>query len=193
MMRYSTRIHIGTMVVIFSIGVILGANGVASAQSVCSEDIAKFCKDNQANKADMMYCLESHENELSASCKKHITKISDMREKAKEYPPVCKDDVSRLCKNVLPGKGDILKCLKEHENVLSAPCKEHTIDASERAEKAKIFHEACGGDAAKLCRDSRFKRLGVVKCLEQNADKLSDSCKELIEKEKKDKEGEKRQ
>ena len=85
-MRYSTRIQIGIMVVIFSIGVILGTNGLASAQSACSEDKAKLCKDNQANKADMLYCLESHENELSASCKKHIAKISDMREKAKEYP-----------------------------------------------------------------------------------------------------------
>src|ERR1700690_1098067 len=192
-MSYWTRIHIGIIVVIFSIGIIIGTNTVASAQSACSENIVNFCKGNQANKADISYCLESHEKELSPSCKKHITGISDMREKAKEYPPVCKDDVSKLCKDVLPGQGNILKCLKEHETVLSAPCKEHAIDASKRSEKATIFHEACGGDAAKFCSDSRFKRLGVVKCLEQNSDKLSDSCKELMEKEQKDKEVEKKQ
>lgn len=193
MMSYPTKTHIGIMVVIFSIGVFLGTNTVASSQSACSEDIVKLCKDNQANKADVSYCLKLHEKELSNSCKKHITGISDMREKTKEYPPVCKNDVSKLCKDVLPGKGNILKCLKEHENVLSAPCKEHSIDVSKRAEKATIFHEACGGDAAKICRDSRFRRLGVVKCLEQNSDKLSDSCKELMQKEHKDKEGEKKQ
>ncbi len=58
MMSYSTRTHIGIIAVIFSIGVFLGTNTVASAQSACSEDIVKFCKDNKANKADVSYCLE---------------------------------------------------------------------------------------------------------------------------------------
>ncbi len=193
-MGYYDRIHIDVViVVIVCIGLMFSPVATAADQTACSQDIVKFCKNNRESKADILYCLKAHENELSTSCKEHITKTSDMRERAIEYPPVCKDDVSKLCKDVKPDKGAIANCLKEHENALSASCKEHTIDAAERVEKAKKFHDACKGDSSKLCGDNRSRRLGVVKCLEENENKLSASCKDMIEKEKKDKEGKKRE
>jgi hypothetical protein len=194
LMGYYDRIYIDVaIVVILCIGLMFSPIATAADQTACSQDIGKFCKNNGGSKADILYCLKAHENELSAPCKEHITKTADMREMAKEYPPVCKDDISKLCKDIKPGKGAIANCLTEHVNALSASCKEHTIDAAERVEKAKKFHEACKGDSAKFCWDNRSRRLGVVKCLEENENKLSTSCKGLIEKEKKDKEGRKRE
>ena len=34
----------------------------------------------------------------------------------------CKADIEKLCKDVQPGKGGLMKCLKEHETELSADC-----------------------------------------------------------------------
>jgi len=35
---------------------------------------------------------------------------------------LCKEDMARLCPGVPPGKGRILKCMKEHENEVSIGC-----------------------------------------------------------------------
>jgi hypothetical protein len=36
---------------------------------------------------------------------------------------LCEEDVSRFCGDIRPGEGRIVKCLKEHESVLSSDCK----------------------------------------------------------------------
>ena len=43
----------------------------------------------------------------------------------------CKADIEKFCKDVKPGGGAIMKCLKEHQAELSEPCK----DASTRAKR----------------------------------------------------------
>ncbi len=35
----------------------------------------------------------------------------------------CADDAAKFCKDVQPGDGHIMKCMKEHENELSPECK----------------------------------------------------------------------
>jgi Cysteine rich repeat len=34
----------------------------------------------------------------------------------------CKEDAARLCPGVEPGKGRLIKCMKEHENEVSIGC-----------------------------------------------------------------------
>jgi hypothetical protein len=34
----------------------------------------------------------------------------------------CKDDIEKFCRDVKPGQGRILKCMREHESELSADC-----------------------------------------------------------------------
>jgi hypothetical protein len=42
---------------------------------------------------------------------------------AQNAPGPCADDVAKFCKDVNPGGGAIIKCLKEHEAELSDECK----------------------------------------------------------------------
>ena len=48
----------------------------------------------------------------------------------------CKADMEKFCKDVKPGEGRIVKCMKEHEAELSEACKAHKPKAG-----AKEKHE----------------------------------------------------
>jgi len=53
-----------------------------------------------------------------------VRTIKKMKDKAKEVADACKGDAEKVCKDVKPGEGRILKCLKQHETELSPSCKE---------------------------------------------------------------------
>ncbi len=95
--------------------------GQGQGNGPCSEDMAKFCKDVQPGGGRIMKCMKEHENDLSPACKQHIAQV---KERVKEAKAACEDDVMRFCKDVKPGGGRIIRCLKDHENELSPDCKE---------------------------------------------------------------------
>ena len=43
-------------------------------------------------------------------------------EKVKECEKECKPDVEKICKDIKPGQGRIVRCLKQHQAELSADC-----------------------------------------------------------------------
>ena len=49
----------------------------------------------------------------------------------------CKGDDQRLCNNVSPGGGRIMKCFKEHESELSSQCKAALADAKAEHDKTQ--------------------------------------------------------
>ena len=87
----------------------------------CVADAEKLCKGVQPGEGRMARCMKEHEKELSSGCKENIGK---MKEKVKEVAEACKDDAAKVCKDVKPGEGRILRCLKQHEAELSPACKE---------------------------------------------------------------------
>jgi len=90
----------------------------------CAEDIAKLCKDVKPGEGAMAKCLKEHENELSPACKDHIQKMNERKHEGHDGRAVCKDDVVKFCKDMKPGGGSIMRCLKEHEAELSPACRE---------------------------------------------------------------------
>lgn len=88
----------------------------------CADDAAKLCKDVQKGGGRIAKCLKEHKDELSPACKENIAKA---REEIKEAKDACHDDVQKVCKDVQPGGGRIVQCLKQHEGELSPACKEH--------------------------------------------------------------------
>ncbi len=93
----------------------------AQERGPCAADIAKFCKDVQPGEGRIVKCLKEHENELSTACRE---RQQEVKAKGKGMQQACRGDVEQFCKDVQPGGGRIIKCLKEHEAQLSAGCKE---------------------------------------------------------------------
>lgn len=87
----------------------------------CADDATRLCKEVQPGQGRVAKCLKSHKDELSPACKEHIAMA---REKIKGAKDACKEDAQKLCKNIQPGGGRIVQCLKQHESELSHACKE---------------------------------------------------------------------
>lgn len=114
-----------------------GTHAWAARENPCSKDITKFCKDVKRGGGRIADCLKKHESDLSAACKDRVAKKEEKREKSRELSQACKDDTAKLCKDVKPGGGRILKCLKEHTSELSAQCKKDVDQAKKAQGKSK--------------------------------------------------------
>jgi hypothetical protein len=89
-------------------------------RGVCKADVEQFCKDVKPGQGRIWSCLKSHDAELSQACK---DRMDQMREKGKAFGMACREDAKKFCKDVRPGQGRIVSCLKNHQGDLSESCK----------------------------------------------------------------------
>jgi hypothetical protein len=85
----------------------------------CKADYEKFCKDVKPGQGRIEQCMKQHEGEFSTACKEHI---NVEKEREREFVNACKPDVEKFCKDIKPGQGRIIRCLKQHQAELSANC-----------------------------------------------------------------------
>lgn len=84
----------------------------------------------------------------------------------------CKADIDTLCKDTAEGRGKF-KCLRENEAKVSAGCKT-AMDAAKAQREA--VRSACKADRESLCKDAGEERGAGMKCLRENASKVSPDC-----------------
>lgn len=111
--------------------------------------------------------------------------------RAQEGARPCKADIEKFCKDVKPGEGRIIACLKEHEAELSADCKVKDMalkggkerkggeGKGEQAWKGEgrgmgPLGEACKADFEKFCKDAGHEKMG---CMKEHQKDLSEGCK----------------
>ncbi|MBI3546869.1 MAG: hypothetical protein HY081_09825 [Gammaproteobacteria bacterium] len=98
----------------------------AESSKACAEDIKKFCGDVKPGKGQMHHCMAQHESELSPACK---AEKQEMKAKAEKFHAACKGDVDKFCKDMKPGGGRMLSCLKRNQADLSDTCREQMQQA----------------------------------------------------------------
>jgi len=86
----------------------------------------------------------------------------------------CADDVAKFCKDVQPGGGRIVRCLKQHEYDLSPACRQH---AAEVKKKGQEFRAACEDDVLWLCKDIKLGGGRILNCLKQHEQELTPDCR----------------
>jgi len=97
----------------------LNLHAYAEESLVCSDDIEKYCKEIKPGGGRLLNCLKSHEAELSVSCR---GKINELQGIIKDCEQACSGDIALFCKDIQPGGGRIIKCLREHDKELSSSC-----------------------------------------------------------------------
>jgi hypothetical protein len=118
--KSAVRLFLFVIAALIASPVMAAPPAAGPGQGPCADDVAKFCKDVQPGGGRILHCMKEHENDLSPACKQHIAAV---KERVKEAQAACHDDVMRFCKDVKPGGGRIINCLKEHANELSPECK----------------------------------------------------------------------
>jgi hypothetical protein len=146
----------------------------ARAQDACKADAEKLCKGIVPGAGRIVACLKSHENELSPACKEKLAAEEARFEQVKE---ACQPDAEKFCKAIAPGGGRIAACLKAHESDLSPACQR--IFAMVEAAVREV-HEACNGDAEKLCQGIRPGGGRILACLKSHEAELSGACKAAL-------------
>jgi hypothetical protein len=115
----STRSALFIIVSLFCVVLYSGSPIYAEESLLCADDIEKYCREIKPGGGRIMNCLKAHETELSVSCR---GKIGELQGIIKDCEQACAGDIAQFCKEVQPGGGRIVKCLREHDKQLSPSC-----------------------------------------------------------------------
>ena len=96
----------------------------------------------------------------------------------------CEVELETFCSQVTPGQGRLLHCAAAHEDKLSGRCNYALFQAASAIEQiaAAIAHvaEQCMTDVQTLCSDVKEGDGRILMCLDEQADGVSDACKQAI-------------
>ncbi|HXH12138.1 MAG TPA: cysteine rich repeat-containing protein [Alphaproteobacteria bacterium] len=102
---------------------------------------------------------------------------------AGNHPPAlaqgnaCMEDVQKFCKDVPPGRGNVMKCLRAHQAELSPACQEQIQAAKAQAQEVS---QACQSDVQQFCQGVKPGRGAIAKCLRAHESELSAACKDEL-------------
>lgn len=118
-------IEIRKFVMIYSLTSLIGLAAftipaLAEGTDPCAADVQKFCSDIQPGNGRIVACLKAHENDLSGACKQQGEAL---KQKVQSFMAACQEDSDKYCKDVQPGAGRKIQCLKDNVASLSPDCK----------------------------------------------------------------------
>lgn len=152
----------------------------------CRADAERLCKGVEVGKGRLAQCLKEHEAQVSGECRAHMEKTHQaMQARMEEFNEACKADVEQHCRDVAPGKGRVMGCLRKNEANLSAGCREQVAKMDAQRERAhQRMHaaaEACKDDARQYCADIKRGGGRMMRCLKDNEAKLSQNCRTALQ------------
>lgn len=89
----------------------------------------------------------------------------------------CASDIARLCGNVVPGGGRVLRCLDAHRAELSPACRDANANRLDTLQR----HHPCVEDRARLCSHVATGRGEMIACLHSHATELSPACRTALD------------
>jgi hypothetical protein len=101
---------------------------ITKLESACEEDIKKYCSTVTPGEGRMIYCMEAHEDKISAKCAFELgdtaTSLQNATDALKDAVIACKAEITGVCGKIVPGQGRIAACLLENKSTASSGCTE---------------------------------------------------------------------
>jgi hypothetical protein len=99
---------------------------ITSSVRGCDGDIKQHCSGLGENAPKVFMCLMAYEEHLSPACREGILEAAltiKMGAEALDYSiSACEADVDTHCRDVQPGEGRIVGCIKANESRVSKEC-----------------------------------------------------------------------
>jgi len=122
------------------IGVVLGVGGafgaddpIEMALEACEPELQTFCSQVTPGDGRLLACFFAHEDKVSSQCNWAIYQASVALEEffaaIVNVTLSCEDDLLEHCGDVAIGEGRVGVCLVEHEDEVSATCRQAMKDA----------------------------------------------------------------
>ena len=103
---------------------------------------------------------------------------------AREVADTCKVELDTYCKDVTPGRGRILACLRAFSDKLSDTCRASVQDATGQikalAAALSFVKDECAADLQQFCKDVRPGEGRLMNCLDTHDDALSRRCRSAL-------------
>jgi hypothetical protein len=116
--------------------------------TVCRADLAKYCATAKGDlpsptgDGTLAVCLSEHKDALAAPCLRAVRRAK----RVSVFRQRCGDDARRLCAEIQPGGGRILRCLQAGDPSLSAACRGHLARLARPARTAGAAGSAGAAD-----------------------------------------------
>jgi hypothetical protein len=147
----------------------------ARAEDACTAEVNRVCPRSRGD-LQVLACLRTNEATIAVACKGDLDLVLA---KARQIGAACEGDVSKLCKDVQPGDGRVVTCLKDNESRLSTGCQSAFNDW--RLERMKLT-SACAGDLGKWCQQVPEGGGRILRCLREHSAQLTSDCRSAVEK-----------
>jgi len=99
---------------------------ITKLEDACRNDIKKYCSTVTPGEGRMIYCMEAHEDKISAKCTFELRDTSAGIQAAadalKDAVIACKAEITGVCGKIQPGQGRIAACLLENKSTASSGC-----------------------------------------------------------------------
>ena len=139
-MRFSAKLGLLPTLVILSVGSAHAQTNIGKSilekltarieklEQSCARDIKKYCRTVTPGEGRMIYCLQAHEDKISAKCAFELGDTSASAQTAadalKDAVIACKAEIGGVCGKIVPGQGRIATCLLENKSTASSGCAE---------------------------------------------------------------------
>ena len=90
----------------------------------------------------------------------------------------CMDEIEKFCKDVPPGKGELLLCLSKRKPELSRLCSDKIEKHLVKMEESR---KICASDMEKFCPGVEPGQGRLLKCMKTQLDKISPACRERVD------------
>ncbi len=101
---------------------------IAKLESSCGDEINKYCNTVTAGAGRLLYCMQAHEDKISAKCAYELeetaTKFQASADNLRDAVNACKAEITGVCGKTAPGQGRIAACLLANKSTLSKNCAE---------------------------------------------------------------------
>lgn len=111
------------------------AASIKKLETSCGADIKKYCKTVTPGEGRILYCMQAHEDKISAGCAFVLNEVALQAQTTvgnlREAVTSCQGDIDKLCAKTQPGQGRLAACLAANKASVSKNC----VDAVQKLQE----------------------------------------------------------